>query len=285
MKNTGLEVEYVSCNLCGLDRWERWGEKDGIQIVECLNCGLIYANPRLTREGLIEYYSKQYFEEGNYLEDIKRQKMYEYEIKRMLPVVGTTGRFLDVGCAMGKFLYTLPDTFEKYGVEFSSEAAESARNKFGLNVKYGQISEVEIEGGFYDIVQMRGVIEHLQDPKKDVLCVNKALKREGWFILHQTPNIGGLSGRIYKERFNQVFPREHLYYFSVRTIKELLKKCGFKVEKIYFPYFKTPYASPAKDFISFFLNYFKGKESPPFYGNMMAVYSRKVGSTNDCKGK
>jgi len=276
MTDVNLQIEHIHCNLCGQDRWKKWCEKDDIQIVRCLNCGLIYANPRPNRESLTNYYSKAYFDEGEYLEDVKRQKMYEFEIAKMMNIVEAKGRFLDVGCAMGKFLNVLPDTFEKFGIEFSNAAVEQARKRFGLNVRCGQLSEVGIEENFYDIIQMRGVLEHLPDPSKEVACVHSALKKDGWFILHQTPNISSLSGRLYKERFNQVFPGEHLYYFSVKTIKKLLVKYGFRVKKINFPYFNTPYANPVKDTILFVKNFFNGKESPPFYGNMIAVYSRKA---------
>ena len=67
---------------------------------------------------------------GDYDGDAKRKKMYEIEIEEQIKkIVGAAGRFLDVGCAYGAFLNSLPDTFEKYGIEYSKDAAE-----YGINL-------------------------------------------------------------------------------------------------------------------------------------------------------
>lgn len=280
VQSPGTETVRVACNLCGADATVPWGAaKDGLQLVQCRRCTLIYVNPRLSPAALKDLYSQDYFDDGNYAEDELRRRMYEIEIGHMLPFIGSSGRFLDVGCAMGRFLKTLPDTFDKHGVEFSDAAARHAREAFGLDVRVGQLSEIGIERGIYDVVQMRGVIEHLQDPAKEALAVNAALKTGGWFVLNQTPNVGGLSGRIYADRYNQVKPREHLYYFSLKTIRRLLERAGFGIRHVWFPYWGTPYANPWKDFPNFVFNRARGLESPPFPGNMMAVYAQKVTST------
>jgi 2-polyprenyl-3-methyl-5-hydroxy-6-metoxy-1,4-benzoquinol methylase len=272
-----LDTVEVSCNLCGADDAMPWGEpKDGLRLTACRRCGLIYVNPRLSPRALREFYNQEYFDDGNYAEDELRGRMYEIEIAHMLPFIGTRGRFLDVGCAMGKFLKTLPDTFEKHGIEFSEAAARHARDVFKLDVRVGQLGEVDIEQGAYDVVQMRGVIEHLQNPVTEARVVNAALKMEGWFVLNQTPNVGGLSGRFYAEQYNQVKPKEHLYYFTVETIGRLLEQAGFAVRHVWFPYWGTPYAKPWLDFPNFIVNRARGLESPPFPGNMMAVYTQKV---------
>ena len=130
-----VQTEHVKCNLCGGDSHDRWGFKDGIQIVQCNECSLVFANPRPTNEELEKYYSQEYFDEGEYEANNQRQRMYEIEMERWLPHVGDTGRFLDVGCAMGKFLDTLPDTFEKYGIEFSEDAAEMAKSEDTIPVE------------------------------------------------------------------------------------------------------------------------------------------------------
>lgn len=268
-------MEYVNCNLCGLDDTIFWGEKNSIKIVKCRHCGLIYCNPRPDNDELKKFYSKEYFSEGHYEEDAQRQKMYEIEIDEIKKNIASQGRFLDVGCAVGKFLATLPDTFEKWGTEFSEDAAEIGREKFGLNIITGQIRHVELPERYYDVVQMRGVLEHSQNTFEDLLKTKKVLKDDGILRLSQLPNIDSLCGRLYKTRFNQVKPGEHLYYFSPTTINAMLVKAGFNIIKMTYPYLNTPYASPVKDCINMFGYYLKKKESPPFWGNMMIIYAQK----------
>lgn len=269
-------MENVVCNLCGVDNAVFWGEKSGIRIVRCRLCGLIYCNPRLDNEELQRFYSQEYFSEGHYEEDVLRQKMYEIEISEVMKNIATQGRFLDVGCAMGKFLHTLPASFEKHGLEFSEAAAEFGRNKFGLNIVTGQIRHAVFPEAYFDIIQMRGVLEHSQNPIEDLVQIRKLLKDDGVLRISQLPNIGSLCGRWFKTGFNQVKPKEHLYYFTEDTIRKLLKKTGFLVKRISFPYLNTPYASLCRDILHMATYKMQKKDSPPFFGNMMILYAQKA---------
>ena len=271
-----MTTEYVKCNLCGADNYKFWSKKDGIDIVKCKDCGLIYSNPRLTKESQIEYYSKQYFDEGDYDGDILRKGMYAIEIENQIKKnVGTHGRFLDVGCAYGAFLTHLPDTFEKYAVEFSPQAAEYARKVNGFNVETGELSQTKFPDNYFDVIHFRGVIEHVQDPTLDLKTAFRLLKPKGFLIISTTPNIESLAGRVYREMFRQVFPLEHIYYFSPKTLCALLDKTNFRIVKKYYPYLKTPYENLFKDLMDFILNKFKGTESPPFFKSMMTFYAKK----------
>lgn len=268
-------MEYVRCNLCDSDETCLWGGKSGINIVKCKQCGLIYCNPRPDNDELQKFYNQDYFSEGNYEGDAQRQKMYEIEIKEIKSNIGTEGTFLDVGCAVGKFLATLPDKFEKWGTEFSEAAAKIGRKQFGVNIMTGQIRNIELPEKYFNIVQMRGVLEHSQAPFEDLIKIRKALKDDGVLRISQLPNIESVCGRLFKTRFNQVKPGEHLYYFSPKTINAMLNKARFKIGKLNYPYLNTPYASLFKDLIHMFTYLVNNEESPPFFGNMMVVYAKK----------
>jgi 2-polyprenyl-3-methyl-5-hydroxy-6-metoxy-1,4-benzoquinol methylase/Zn ribbon nucleic-acid-binding protein len=271
-----MKTEYVMCNLCGVEDSIPWESKNGINIVQCRRCGLVYSNPRPTRRELLNYYKEEYFLEGNYAENPERLEMYEIEIKKMIDIIGRVGRFLDVGCAYGAFLDKLPSGFEKYGVELSQEAVEFGKKRFNLDIRQGTLDNPIFESGYFDVVHLRGVIEHLQDPCGNIREANRILKDDGWLIVSTTPNIDSPCARFYKERFRLVIPQEHIYYFSPHTIARLLKKAGFKIEKILYPYVNTPYSSIAKDFIHFLWNKFtKERESPPFWRSVMTIYSKK----------
>lgn len=270
-------MERVHCNLCGADDAAPWGTKGGINICRCRKCGLIYCNPRPDNDELRQFYSKGYFDEGHYEEDRLRQRMYEIEIADIRKRFNGGGRFLDVGCAVGKFLATLPATFEKWGTEFSEEASRIGRERFGLDIKTGQIRHIkDLPEAYFDIVQMRGVLEHSQDPFEDLAKIRRVLKDGGTLRISQLPNIGSACAILFRARFNQVKPGEHLYYFSRRTIDAMLKKAHFKITDICYPYLGTPYESLLKDMVHMLTCLVKGRESPPFFGNMMIVYAKKA---------
>lgn len=274
MGNRGLE--YVCCNLCGADSTKLWGRKHGLNIVKCRECGLIYTNPRLSNEQLKQYYGSQYLANRAVALYEERGRMYDIEIRQMLKIIGTHGRFLDVGCSNGRFLSHLPTTFDKYGIEFSEEAAIDGRERFGLDIKVGQLVDNPFENNFFDMVQFRGVLEHLQDPQRDLEASYSILKNGGWLILSTIPNTGGPCGRIYKQRFKLVYPREHIYYFSAKTLSRYCKKNGFQVEHIFYPYLGTPYANLVRDLFFFVANFLTGRESPPFPRSVITIFARKV---------
>ena len=268
--------QYVCCNLCGNDSTRLWGQKHAINIVECLQCGLIYSNPRLDAEQLRRYYDGDYFTGGKYIDDEQRGRMYEIEISQMLEIVGQKGRFLDVGCAYGRFLNYLPGGFEKYGIQFSAEGAAYGREKFGYDIKTGELTNGSFPDDFFDVIQFRGVFEHLQNPQHALEACSRMLKTDGWLLLSTVPNISGPCGRLYKERFKLVFPREHIYYFSRDTLTRYCSKNQFRVEHAYYPYLGTPYENWRADLFSYIFNYFLGRESPPFFRSVITLYARKL---------
>jgi len=63
-----VNMEYVACNLCGMDDavivYRKRGKTIPIvyDIVKCRNCGLIYVNPRLTPTYKEKLYTDDYYE-------------------------------------------------------------------------------------------------------------------------------------------------------------------------------------------------------------------------------
>ena len=268
-------MEYVGCNLCEQDETRPWGFKDGLNIVACKKCGLVYTNPRLDQQELEAYYNPSYFDDRTQDADPQRYRMYQLEVEDMSRTIKMKGRFLDVGCANGIFLTVLPNTFEKYGIEFSEEAVEMGRQKFGLNIQIGKLSEVSYQDRYFDTIHMRAVIEHMESPRKQLEAANRLLKPDGWLIVSTTPNIGGPIGSLYRERARLVYPKEHIYYFTRGTLSQMLKKTGFTPIRWVYPYWRTPYARVAKDLADFVLNYLTGRDSPPFWHSVMTVYAKK----------
>lgn len=268
--------EYVRCNLCRVDSTRPWAVKDGVPIVQCRECSLVYVNPRLDEQQRKQYYGAQYFFGGQYDSDLDRGRMYEMEIEEIAHWIGRSGRFLDVGCAYGRFLSYLPNTFEKYGVEFSEEAAAWGRRNFDLDIRVGELHAVDWPEAFFDIVQFRGVFEHLPDPQRDVETAYRILRPGGWLLLSTVPNVGGPCGWLFKERFKLVYPREHIYYFSRKTLTQYCTKNNFHVVHISYPYLGTPYENLWADLRAFVFNYFTNRDSPPFFRSVISVYARKT---------
>ncbi len=273
-------LETIPCNLCGSPQTKPWAEKDGWKIVECVKCGLVYINPRLNLEGLKIAYGSEYFQmhtENNAQE--KRIRMYDIEVKG-IENFRKGGKMLDVGCGGGYFMSRFGNSWEKYATEFNPVAAENARKEFSLDVRVGALPELGYQKDYFDVISMRGVIEHFQDPYSYLTESYKILKKGGMIAIN-TPNIGSYCAKIYKENFCLVAPLYHIYYFSTQTMTEMLKKAGFKILAVRYYYLGTPYLKwndgprVALDTVRAALGMKTSSPSPAFFDNVVHVYAEK----------
>jgi len=230
------------CNLCNCSLSKPVFSKNGFDLVQCLSCGLFYVEKQPSDEELKRIYS---FDAGYHrcFQSIsswqtKKQlssgkRYYEY-IKKYKK----NGRILDIGCSAGFFLKTVKENgWETIGLDISNDTAEIARKRYGLNVLTGILNEDTFPAGYFDVVSMWDVIEHISDPVKTTAIINKILAPEGILIL-STPNTDGLFARAaYKISgiigdWLHPEPPHHLFQFSKKTIAKLLEASGFKLLKI-----------------------------------------------------
>jgi len=76
-------------------------------------------------------------------------------------------------------------------------------------------------------VVMWDTIEHLKRPDLFLAKARSDLLPDGVLAL-TTGDIGSLNARLRGRRWRLIHPPTHLYYFSVRTLTELLRRHGFE---------------------------------------------------------
>ena len=292
-------MEKVSCSICGSAVSRKYCEIKGFNVVRCCNCGLVYINPRYSREELCKLYGEDYFKKFSTYRKVDYMKDRQFrrnDFKTRLKGISRfkkCGKVLDVGCAAGFFLEVARDNgWDACGVELSDYAASFARNTLKLNVKSGELEGAKFDSNLFDIVTLFDVIEHVRDPKGLLTEVNRILKYDGLVVI-TTPNIDSVCARVFKDRFHLLDPL-HLVYFSPKTIKAILVKEGFKVIKLEYHYFNTAYFNIkelkklAWNFMHLKLLYpalryfgknkiesYQAIRSYSFYGNVMSVYAVK----------
>lgn len=258
-----------------------------INLIKCGQCDFVFTSPKIKTEKLKSIYDQNasYFtsyDDTASVAHLNRQKTFAVEIRRISHL--TQGKnILDIGCGGGFFLDRLGKNWNKTGVEIDPQAAAFAKKLLRKSVKIvnSSLEKSRLPKSSFDVIVIRGTIEHVPNPRQTLKTVHSLLK-PGGLIAINTPNIGSFAANLYRQNFRLADPIHHIWYFSPLTITRLLQETGFIVKKIDFNYFNTPYFYP-NDLINISLDWLKflftGKRpetvSPPFYGNIMDVYAAK----------
>lgn len=241
-------LEYVPCNLCGADDYAivypavpiketdeidlstRFAaSSDSIaseQVVKCKRCELVYLNPRVKQQLILEGYTKA--DNSTYVSQgegrLRTFRRVLRQIRRHLP---QQGRLLDVGCAAGYFLRAAREEGrEVHGVEPSCWLVNYGNETFGVNIRQGTLRGAKFPSDHFDVVTFWDVLEHLPDPSSELAETARILKSDG-VVLINYPDFGSIWARVFGRRWWWILSI-HLYYFTPRTIGRMLQKHGLE---------------------------------------------------------
>ncbi len=275
--------DLKSCFLCGANDFrflfKNHDRMHGIQgefsLWKC-SCGLVFINPQPDEKEIASFYPQEYgayqgqdeASTDNFLKKILEQTYYgsrKKSFKRFLlfplqPLlrsvkVQKNARLLDVGCGEGTFL----DKMKKYemevqGVDFSEVAISRAKEK-GLSVFHGSLKEARFPNEFFDVITINHVFEHLYDPIETLVEIKRILKKDGVVILG-TPNVDSLGSHLFGKFWMPLETPRHLFLYSMRTMRLISKKVGFKIVKQSFQSYPWYFLFS----IHYWLNRFRHKE-------------------------
>ncbi len=149
-----------------------------------------------------------------------------YAVNVNVPDGARRGKLLDIGCGSGDFLHEMKSLgWDVRGVEPSPAACLLAEKRWGIKPLCGEVKDVEERG--FDLVSLRGVIEHLYNPL-ETLGEIRGLLNPGGRVFITTHNIEGSGPRFYGTRWVGWEVPQHLYFFDRRTLPLLLEKAGFR---------------------------------------------------------
>lgn len=242
-------MEYINCNICGIDDAELlFSKKDKFRIskedfnvVRCRNCGLIYINPRPSEEEIVGFYPDTYsWKETPKAESLPtkivtglersyRFQLLNYEVNKVLSYTPQGGgKVLDIGCGTGDRLKVFRRKgFDVYGVEVSPQA-RYAREHLNLNVMEGNLLKAGYAGDFFDVITMYNVFEHVHDPRKLLQEIRRVLKAKGYLVVG-VPSTDSIQYHLFRKRWSAFDLPRDLFYFNPSLLRRLLEEGGFQV--------------------------------------------------------
>lgn len=174
-------------------------------------------------------------------------------LKYLLP----PAQVVEIGCGMGTLVHLLNKLgFNAQGYELSKTWCNFIKTKLDIPIFAENFENSSIAEKSLDAVIMMDVIEHFENPQKIMRSITNKLKNEGILVI-QTPCYNfSLSYQEALQRednfLRQLLPNQHIYLFSLDSLKQFLRGFGFTEiyqEKNIFPSDMFLIASRMKKYI------------------------------------
>lgn len=189
--------------------------------VKCNNCTHVFCNP------IPKNIYKNY-------EDVVDEQYLKYtpsireSAKKILPIIKdlvSSGLMLDVGCATGEFLNEARKVgFKVEGLELSKWSSQITADKKIKVYRHTLESLVKKQSNKYNVITLFGVIEHFENPKRELQYIEKLLKPGGLLVIW-TGDINSISSKILGHNW-WYWQGQHIQYFSHKSLISLANKCG-----------------------------------------------------------
>jgi UDP-2,4-diacetamido-2,4,6-trideoxy-beta-L-altropyranose hydrolase len=217
------------------------------KLVEDPEYGYLRVDPIPTQEEVEQFYRKDFYSSeykqfnDSSLEVQKEEK--EFFDSRWQAVLDNCERYFgnlddlsifDIGFGYAQaLLYFKNKGLMATGLEPTDEGVEYARSQ-GLNVFQSGIEDFSVVGSErFDIVTSFNVLEHLRRPAETLLNIKKQLLKKDGLLVLDVPNEFNDFQTVANDEFNLkqwwICPPNHINYFSVTSIKNLLEKCGYEI--------------------------------------------------------
>jgi len=240
----------VDCYICKSTKNEHYDSENGYNIVKCLDCGLLFLNPRPEISEINEA-SKSGMHKGDELlkvtgkfkEHLKADylsKLNDFSYAIMFSEDKKIS-WLDIGCGHGEFVETLAafggKNLELIGLEPNVRKLVGARER-GMDIQFFDLTTHQDK---YDVISALNVYSHLPNPPEDIARWCEMLN-EGGELLLQTGDSADLSAKDHHKPYS--LP-DHLSFTSKQLLVELLESLGMKVLQVeMYRYGQYPVWSP-----------------------------------------
>ncbi len=208
-------------------------------VYQCPECGVIFPETSVNSQYYSRYYPHDYYESETKSGFVNQALLFfsiivirlkEFEILNYTGFKGSGKiRILDIGCGAGDFLANLNSArFEKYGVEINPQGCKKCTER-KLNVRAAELKDAQFNSGYFDVITMWHVLEHLNNPLDVLREARRILKAKGILII-STPDTDSLGFKYgLKNWFHLDSPR-HLILYNYNSLSLLLERAGFKAE-------------------------------------------------------
>lgn len=217
-------MTFQECPLCRENKLILLSQQNKRSIFKCINCYLIFSNTQNINPENPKQWCNQYLSEEKYLISRFQKRL------KIIEKYASQGKILDIGCAAGFFLKLAnKQGWETYGIDTCEKIlkichSENASSKIFL----GSLNEVKFPESSFDVVVVFDTLEHISDISDFLWTLKGVIKPEGLLAI-SVPDQGGIISRISGKHWFDYKKSQHLYFFNLNSLQQILKRMGFKV--------------------------------------------------------
>ena len=236
-----VEREAIACPLCGSEPHQHIiALSDDVfsmklRTVVCARCALVFTNPRLKGYLYKQFYERDYHvlysevrePDPAYITRRHFDAVADFRVEYYREFLRDDMRLLEIGSGPGTFLSVVRKRFTSakvLGLEPSPRFAEYTRRVNGASVVVSPIEGAPGAARGCDVVAMFHVLEHLVNPLGVLTSIGEGMKPGGVLLL-EVPNVLGTWWGI------GMFHIAHTCVFGPRTLRRLVERAGFKIER------------------------------------------------------
>lgn len=235
------DPKYTQCPICQLDDIQIYHHDfRGNTICRCNSCFIQFMNPVYSDKYLTQFYAEYYTGAPSTSENaVLSERTNNIKFRAIEKFIKAPGRLLDFGCGNGNFMQTAQKRgWQVKGYDVDCDVMQHVAKRLNVEVGCGNLHEIDWPKETFDLIHAHHVVEHLKRPVADVKKLNEWLKPGGYFYV-ATPNIDAYSARLKfhlekrglrKKNVGKYYDSEHhVFYYSYKSMRNLLRSCGFEV--------------------------------------------------------
>lgn len=243
MKNIEF-VKREKCCICGSEdlvfeqNIEDFDSNLGMfELIKCNKCGMYYTSPYPSSETLPNLYTNR--DTRNF--DLNNSCMFTYikdflakrQIRSMARDVSNKNLLIaDIGCGDGRFAAYFQEIFYKsevHAFDFSDIPPERIKNLKGKAPKYFNTRNFYDNNVKYDIIFLRYVVEHVENPKEFLGKMITKLSDNGYIHI-EVPNIKNGLAKLFNRYLPSYYPPYHLLHYTKENLAYMLSELGQEYE-------------------------------------------------------
>ena len=253
-----MTVSYTSCPVCDnreiafkLTATDFTVSHEQFEIWECSSCTLRFTQNIPDGEHIGKYYiSEEYISHSDTKKGLINSLYHKVRkrtlnLKRKLITTNTgipSGNILDIGAGTGAFLHTMKQAgWNATGIEPDETARGKAKELYGIEFRENE-QLFALPDNSFDAITMWHVLEHVHDLQAYVKKLRELLKPDGHIFI-AVPNYTCYDEEAYKEYWAAYDVPRHLYHFSPRSMKALIKRNALTLKKVAPMWFDSFYVS------------------------------------------